>query len=106
MSTKVFGCSDDLIEFRGDVYGEVGSYGTDDREQGVLLMFSDATIAEVKYVKNDLAIWGINIIHKGLLFDSLELCDDEDAEISSDVLHFKDGLKWAYAAKDYWEKVC
>lgn len=105
MSTKVYGRSDDLIEFDGDVSGEVGSYGTDDAEKGVLVFFDDGTVAEVKYGKNDLGIWGINVRHKGALFKSLIPCDDADAEMYSDILTFKDGLKWAYAAKDDWEKV-
>lgn len=48
MSTKIYGASDDLIEFEGDV--------------------------------------------------RIDQCVDEDADMYSDVAHFKDGLKWAYAA--------
>jgi len=59
--TKVYGSSDDLIEVEGEVRGEVCSYGTDDRDQGVLLFFSDGTVLEVKYGKLDDAIWGITL---------------------------------------------
>ena len=104
MATTVWGTSDDLIEFDGDVYGEVGCYGTDERERGVLVVFSDGTLIEVKYGKNDRAIWGINVIQRGPLCDRFTSCDDEDAKIYSDTLAFKDGLKWAYAATD-WERV-
>ena len=104
MTTKVYGVSDDLIEFEGDLSGEVGCYGTEDNEQGVLLIFSDGTVLEVKYGKNDSAIWAINVLHKGTLFGSIELCADEDSDPYSDIVHFKDDIKWAYAARE-WERV-
>jgi hypothetical protein len=104
MSTKIYGCSDDLIEFEGDVRGEVGSYGTDERERGVLLVCSDGTLLEVKYGKNDDAIWEIKLIHPGTLFDWMELCTDSNAKPYSDTANFQDGLEWVYAATE-WEKV-
>jgi hypothetical protein len=104
MSTRVYGASDDLIEFEGDVSGEVSCFGTDDQEKGVLIIFSDGTLVEIKYGKVDSAIWGINIIKRGELFDHLEPCDDEEAKINSDILELKDGIKWAYAARE-WGKV-
>ncbi|MFA6315769.1 MAG: hypothetical protein WC648_05385 [Candidatus Paceibacterota bacterium] len=104
MASNVYGSSDDLIEFSGDVYGEVGCYGTDDNEHGVLVIFSDGTLLEVKYGKCDMGIWGITLIQKGSLFDKIEPCMDENAKPYSDIAIFKDGLKWAYASKE-WEKV-
>lgn len=104
MATKIYGASDDLIEFEGDVRGEVGCYGTAEKPRGVLLVCSDGTIAEVKYGKMDQGIWGIHVFKEGTLFCKLDLCDNEDADPYSDVLHFKDGLKWAYAAKE-WDRV-
>jgi len=104
MATKVYGASDDLIEFDGDVRGEVGCYGTDDRDQGVLVCCSDGTILEVKYGKGGMAVWGILVIKKGSLFVNVEVCMDEDAITYSDVAVFNDGLKWAYAATE-WERV-
>lgn len=105
MSTRVYGCSDDLIEFEGDVYGEVGCYGTDDREQGVLCVFSDGTLLEAKYGKNGDGIWELKLIKPGELFERIDPCFDEDASPYSDEAFFKDGLKWCYAARDGWEKV-
>lgn len=102
--TRVYGSSDDLIECSGDICGEVGAYGTDDANRGVLLVFSDGTIFEVKYCKGSLAVWGISVLKNGSLLDRVEPCDDEDAEIYSDQAFFRDGLKWAYAAKR-WERV-
>jgi hypothetical protein len=105
VALKVYGASDDLIEFEGDVHGEIGCYGTDDRDQGVLLMFSDATVLEVKYGKSDAAIWGITLLKKGRLFDRIDQCTDEDAEVHSDVARFNAGVSWVYAATGSWEKV-
>jgi len=104
MATEIFGLSDDLVEFEGDFNGEFGCFGTDDRERGVLVVVSDGTILEVKYGKNDAAIWEVKLIRQGALFVRIDLCTDEDADPYSDVAHFKDGVKWAYAASD-WQPV-
>lgn len=104
MATKVYGASDDLIEFEGELKGEAACSGTDDRKKGALVIFNDGTIVEVKYGKADMAIWGITVIKQGSLFDRIEPCNDEKADPYSDVLHFKDGVKWAYAATE-WERV-
>ena len=101
MATKVYGKSDDLVDFDGDVWGEVGCFGTDDSERGVLVVFSDGTMLEVKYGKLGQGIWGINALKRGPLLDRIDLCDDADAEIYSDVAHFRDGLKWAIAATEW-----
>ncbi len=104
MTTRIYGASDDLIEFEGDVRGEVDAYGTDDAEHGVLVICSDGTLLEVKYGKGDEAIWGITVLQEGRLFVGLEPCDDESADPYSDVANFADGLKWAKVAKE-WEAV-
>ena len=104
MTTKIYGASDDLVEFDGNVTGEVGCFGTDDQEHGVLIVCSDGTLLEIKYGKADMAVWGITLIKSGELFEKIEPCNDEDAAPYSDIAYFKDGLKWAYAAKD-WQKV-
>jgi hypothetical protein len=105
VSTKIYGASDDLIEFDGEFSGEVGAYGTDDREKGALIIVSDGTILEVKYGKNDDAIWEIKLHKKGNLFNRIDLCVDSDEKPHSDVAHFFTGVTWAYAAKDDWEAV-
>ncbi len=99
MATKVYGASDDLVEFEGDVYGEVGFYSSDD-DKTLLLFFSDGTILEAKYGKVGLGVWAINVFNKGAMFSHIDLCTDEDASPHSDVVHFNDGLKWAYAARN------
>ena len=101
MTTKIYGASDDLIEFEGDISGEVSEYGTDENNQGVLIILSDNTILEVKYGKMEMGIWEIKARKKGELFEKIEECNDEDGKIYSDVAHFKDGLRWAYSAKEW-----
>jgi len=104
MATKVYGESDDLIEFEGDVCGEVGNYQGDDNE-GCLLMFSDGTVIVAKYGKpGDGGLWGMTTLKKGTLYIRTEECTEETDAGHSDIVHFADGLKWAYAAKD-WERV-
>ena len=103
--TTVFGSSDDNVCFDGEYGGEVGCYGTDDREKGVLLCFSDGTVLEAKYGKDDKGIWGVRVIEKGDLFVGIDPCTDEDAAPYSDVASFGPGIKWVFAAKDNWERV-
>ena len=97
MSTKIYGCSDDLIEFDGDVHGEVCN------DKG-LIICSDGTVLSIKYGKPDLAVWQIIPIRQGKLLIGTDQCFDEDADPYSDAAYFKDGLKWAYVATK-WEKV-
>ncbi len=104
MATKIYGASDDLIEFEGDFTGETNCYGSDEDAHGVLVVVSDGTLLEVKYGKNDEGIWEVKALKKGSLFEKIDQCDCEDAKIHSDVAYFKAGVKWAYAAKE-WEKV-
>lgn len=102
--TTVCGASDDLIAFDGDVNGEVGCYGTDEDDDGVLIMFSDGTMLEARYGKANMAIWSLVVLQAGSLYQKVTLCDDEDDDPHSDVVTFEPGLKWAYAATA-WEKV-
>ena len=99
--TKIYGASDDLIEFEGEVDGEVGAFGTDDDDRGVLLVCSDGTVLEIKYGKAALAIWGISVLSKGFCFDRIEPCDDEDAHPSSDIVYMKPGLKRVWSAREW-----
>lgn len=100
MSTKIYGASDDLIEFEGDFRGEVGHYSSDD--EGCLLVISDGTLLEATYNRD--GIWKLSLVKKGSLFEKIDQCDDADADPHSDVAHFGGGVKWAYAASK-WEKV-
>ena len=105
-ATRVYGASDDLIEFEGGISGEVGYYGKsgDEDEHGCLLVFSDGTILAAVYGKPQGGIWALTLVAKGSLLIGIEACTDEDAKPHSDVATFGRGLKWAYAAPE-WEKV-
>lgn len=101
MATKVYGASDDLVEFEGDLRGEVGCYGSgDDAESlGVLVAFSDGTVIAVRYGKPGLGgVWAITLLRTGDMFERLDTCFDEDANPYSDVVHFKSGALKAWAA--------
>lgn len=84
---KVYGCSDDLVEIEGSAYkeDEIGCY-----DQDVRIRFVDGTVIRVSYPKRTLlgeyvAIWGIKIEKRGTANYHLELCDNEDADLYSDV---------------------
>lgn len=97
MSTKIYGASDDLIEFEGDLRGEA-SGGS---QQGALVALSDGTILLVNYGKPVLGgVWAITVLRKGDLFERLDVCEDEDADLYSDVAHFRDGKLRAWVASD------
>lgn len=102
MATQIFGSSDDLIEFRGDVNGEVAR--SDAEHMPHFIFASDGTVLRVKYGKEAGAIWEIEVIEIGSLFDSLTMCADEDDDPYSDVVEFKDGLKFCYVANGAIER--
>jgi hypothetical protein len=91
--TRVYGRSDDLVEFEGELRGEIGCYGSgDDGKLGVLVAFSDGTILAVRYGKPvGEGIWAIDVLRQGELFDRLEVCTDAEADPYSDQVFFKDG---------------
>lgn len=105
VGTKIYGASDDLIEFEGDICGEISHYGSDDDPRGVLIICSDGTLLEVKYGKGGRGIWCINVLKPGELFDLIEFCHNEDAEIHSDIVYFKPGMKFMYYATRGWGPV-
>lgn len=102
MTTRIYGTSDDLIEFEGDVHGEFSAWNTE--ENPVLVVCSDGTILEVSYGGGDAGIWAIKLVHKGSKFDRIEECPEETDHGYSDQAFFHDGLTFACAAKD-WERV-
>lgn len=103
--TRIYGASDDLIEFDGDLHGEVGCYGTDDADKGVLVMLSDGTVLEVKYCKRVSGVWAIDVLRKGELFDRFEPCADSESKPYSDQVFMKPGLKWGYSATESWDEI-
>lgn len=79
---KVYGASDDLVEIEGSTYAddEIGCYDRD-----VLLEFVDGTTIRCHYGKPDLAVWEITIEKTGSAKQILTACEDDDADIYSDV---------------------
>ena len=108
MATKIYGASDDLIEFEGDVAGEAGYSGhdrDDDKPPGCLVVCSDGTVLRVHYGKPmHGGVWLVELVNRGLLFERIDVCVDEDATPYSDVAHFGGGLKWAIKATG-WERI-
>lgn len=109
MTTTVYGESDDLIEFRGDVYGEASVWDadSDNCKRGALLVFSDGTVLEAIYGNAfGAGIWKFSAIAQGSLFRSIERKAEEDDEGHSDIVTFRDGLTWAIKANPgEWERV-
>jgi len=103
MSTKIYGASDDLIEFEGDVNGEVGAWDASEKRPANVAC-SDGTILKFLYAPDDAAIWKIAVIERGSLFDHLEICTDENANPYSDIACFSDGLKYAYVTRGECER--
>ena len=79
---KVYGCSDDLVEIEGSKYKE-DEIGCFDRD--VRIWFEDGTVILVGYPKPDLGVWWIAIEQAGTAIFHIEHCNDEDAEIYSDI---------------------
>lgn len=79
---KVYGASDDLVEIEASTYeeDEIGCYNKD-----VRLFFTDGTVIRVHYGKPDLAVWQIKVEEKGSALQILTECEDEDADIYSDI---------------------
>lgn len=100
--TRVFGQSDDNVYAEGDIDGQYTEYGLSDNP--AMLIASDGTLFTIKYGKADLAIWAINLIKQGSLFDRIEHCGNDDADIYSDIIYFKQGLRFIYACSE-WEKI-
>lgn len=87
---KVYGCSDDLVEIENSVYkeDEIGCYNKD-----VRIRFIDGTVIRAGYSKKNIAVWFIEVEKKGTAKQYLEICEDEDADIYSDVFEIDSEVK-------------
>ena len=88
MSSKVYGASDDLIEFDGECSGEYGRYGTSE-DHPTMVAFSDGTVTNWWFA--DDGIWHCRLLNKGIMFAGLQICTDSDDDPHSDILVFVDG---------------
>lgn len=88
---KVYGYSDDNVVVDGAPYpaDEIGCF-----DRKVQIRFSDGTLIEVEYGKNGLAIWKITILEKGMAKQILTECNDENADIYSDIFEIDADYVW------------
>lgn len=93
MSLKIYGQSDDLIEVEGDLEEEFNHYGTS-KEDPIYLQCSDGTEITAYYGNKFGGVWDLTVTKKGKLFNSIEKCSDEEAEIYSDIVYFSNGIEW------------
>jgi hypothetical protein len=93
MATKVYGCSDDLVEVEGEkVNEEFDHIGPQENDPGITIKFSDGTVLNVKYCGRVDGVWEVKKIEVGSLFQGITECDDSEADIYSDIAYFKDGI--------------
>ena len=87
---KICGASDDLVEIYGSDYreDEIGCW-----EKDVRIRFLDGTIIRVGYPKDGKAIWWIEVEKQGTAKQSLIVCDDENADIYSDIFVIDSEIK-------------
>jgi len=83
---KVYGYSDDNLVIEGAPYpyDEISCF-----ERIVRIDFTDGTIIDTWYGKKGQAIWTIKVIKKGTARQTLTICEDEDADIYSDVFEIE-----------------
>lgn len=86
---KIYGASDDLVEIEGSkIEHEIGCY-----EQDIRIRFLDGTIIRIGYPKDGMAVWWIEVEADGTAPHTLTVCDDEDADIYSDVFEIDSEIK-------------
>ncbi len=83
---RVYGYSDDNLVVEGASYpnDEISCF-----ERIVRIAFTDGTIIDAWYGKKGQAIWTIEVIEKGTARQTLTICEDEDADIYSDVFEIE-----------------
>lgn len=80
---RIYGASDDLVEIDGSKYdNEIGCNYNDAKAR---IWFEDGTVIRISYGKKDKAIWDIVIEEVGTAKFDLTICNDEDADIYSDI---------------------
>lgn len=93
---KVYGCSDDLVEIEGSFNDEIGCYN-----RNVRIVFRDGTKILIGYGKKSLGVWRIEVERHGTAPHKLTVCEDEDAEIYSDIFEIDSPiLGWVVLQKE------
>lgn len=81
---KVYGYSDDIVEVEdnnGKCIEEIDCFDSD-----VRIWFTDKTQVLIHYGKKNLAVWDIKVENKGSGFIDKHICNDESADIYSDIV--------------------
>ena len=83
---KVYGYSDDVLCLDGAPYpsGEIDCF-----DSTVEVLFSDGTKIEAGYGKAQMGIWWIKILEQGTAEYTLTTCNDEEADIYSDIFEIE-----------------
>lgn len=83
---KIYGRSDDLVEIEGSQYkeDEIGCFDHD-----VRITFEDGTVIRVGYPKPRMGVWWIKKEIQGAANQRLIICENEDAEMYSDVFEIE-----------------
>lgn len=84
-TTKVYGYSDDIVE----VETSNGSWEIDCYNCEVEIDFNDGTTIRVGYPKEGMAVWWIEVKEEGTAAQWLTPCEDEEAEIYSDLFEIE-----------------
>jgi hypothetical protein len=100
MGLKVYGASDDLIEFDSDDAG--GFHGEMSWSEPTMIVLSDGTLLKARY--EDDGIWHFTLITQGKLFKTITRCISAADDPHSDVVEFDAGVKWAFWIRE-WERV-
>lgn len=87
---RIYGRSDDLVEIEGSNYAEdeIGCYNQD-----VIIIFEDGTQIKVGYSKENIGVWYIVVECEGIAEHNLYICNDEDADIYSDIFEIDSEIK-------------
>lgn len=87
---RIYGRSDDLVEIESSNYAEdeIGCYNQD-----VIIIFEDGTQIKVGYSKGNIAVWYIVVECEGTAEYNLYICNDEDADIYSDIFEIDSEIK-------------
>ena len=91
--SKLYGYSDDVVVIE---HIEGGCTEIDCWNKDVSIQFDDGTVAHIGYGKGKKAIWWIGIVAIGSASYEITECDDEDAEIYSDILEIEaEAVSWS-----------
>ena len=85
--TIMYGCSDDLVEFEGNIRDEIGSWG-----DCQIVVFSNGLIAKIKYAPNQKAIWEIEIVNSVGKYEIKHIGEDDTEEIEGFEVSYSDCL--------------